>query len=133
MHAAMSERVTVFLQSASFESTYQAATLALTAAAMGDTVWVVLGFAPLRALAVGRLGAPTGEQEEEEAQRAEALGMPAPADLLSEARALGARVVACDTLVRIAGLEPGAATQLDESLGLPSIWRHARAGRTVTF
>ncbi|MBM4379216.1 MAG: hypothetical protein FJ086_07940 [Deltaproteobacteria bacterium] len=129
----MSERLAIFLQSASFEPAYQAGTLAITAAAMGDEVWLVLGFEPLRALAGGRLGSPVGEVEVAEGARAVALGLPTPGELLAEARALGARVVACDTLVRLAGLEPAAVPLLDESLGLPTIWRHARTARTVTF
>jgi peroxiredoxin family protein len=129
----MTERVAVFLQSSSFESTYQAGTLALTAAAMGDEVWVVLGFEPLRALASGRLGAPAGELEAAESARSEALHLPTPRQMLAEARELGVRVVACDTLVRLAGLAAVDVPLLDESLGLPSIWRFARTARSVTF
>jgi peroxiredoxin family protein len=129
----MAERVALFLQSATFEPVYQAATLALTAAAMGDEVWVVLGFAPLRALAEGALGAASGEVEREESVRASQLHLPAPAAMLAEARALGVRVVACDTLARLAGVNPSQLALLDETLGLPSIWRYARSARTMTF
>ncbi|MEN9797056.1 MAG: hypothetical protein RL653_752 [Pseudomonadota bacterium] len=129
----MPERVAVFLQSASFEPAYQASTLALTAAAMGDEVWIVLGFEPLRALAQGRFGAASNGLEHEEAARAGALNLPSPAQLLAEARSLGARCVACDTLVELAGLDASSVPQLDEPLGLASIWRFARAARTVSL
>ena len=129
----MPERVALFLQSASFESAYQATTLALTAAAMGDEVWIVLGFEPLRALSEGRFGVPSGDVERQEAARAGQLNLPAPAQMLAEARSLGARCVACDTLVQLAGLDAAAVPQLDEPLGLASIWRFARAARTVSF
>ena len=129
----MPERVAIFLQSASFEPAYQAATLALTAAAMGDEVWVVLGFEPLRALAAGLFGAPAGPLEPGESEHAAKLNLPPPGKMLEEARALGARCVACDTLVTLAGLEPSRVPQLDEPLGLASIWRFARTGQVVTY
>ena len=133
MKPPMPERVAIFLQLESFEPVYQAGTLALTAAAMGDEAWVVLGFAPLRALAEERLGAPAGATEQQEALRAAELRLPTPQQMLAEARGLGVRVVACDTLARLAGVSPSALPLLDETLGLPSIWRFARTARTVTF
>lgn len=129
----MPERVALFLQSASFEAAYQASTLALTAAAMGDEVWIILGFEPLRALGEGRFGAAADPVEQDEAARAARLNLPSPGQMLAEARSLGARCVACDTLVELAGLDAARVPQLDEPLGLASIWRFARVARTVSL
>ena len=69
-----------------------------------------------------------------ERTRAEGLGVPTPSTMLAEARALGARLVACDTTVRICGFVPEELSNvLDEVPGLPSIWRLTQGARTLTF
>jgi peroxiredoxin family protein len=121
-------RLVVFLHSGSWEARYQATTLALTAAALGDEVTVALFFAPLRSWAEGRFdeGAPP------EAKSAKVASLRTS---LEEARAgLGLRMVACDTAMRLAGLSVEAArAALDEVTTLPALWRLAQAGRAVTL
>ena len=69
-----------------------------------------------------------------ESARAEGLGLPPPAQLLREARGLGARLIACDTTVRICGFVPDELSRvLDEVVGLPTIWRLTEGARTLTF
>jgi len=118
----------VFLHSAGWAARCQAATVAVTAAALGDQVTVALAFEPLRLWTEGRFdeGAPP-------AAAGAKLGSLAGA--LDEARReLGLRVVACETLVRVEGLDPGAvAPALDELTTLPSLWRLAQAGRALAF
>jgi hypothetical protein len=42
--------------------------------------------------------------------------------------------VACDTELRLAGLDPAEArVALDGVVGLPEQWRHAEAGRVLAF
>jgi len=118
----------VFLSSQSWEARYQAVMLAVTAAALGDQVTLVLSFEPLRALVDGRFdeGAPP---------TAPAARVPPLSETLAEARReLGMRVVACETAVRLAGLEPEAARPaLDGLEPLPSLWRLAQVGRSLSF
>ncbi len=124
----MSRPVVILLSSGSWEARYQAATLALTAAAMGDEVHLALFFEPLRAWAADRfdVGAPPTAA----AARAVALR----ASLEEARRDLGVRVVACDTAVRLAGLDPAAvAPALDGIVGLPELWRLARAGQAIAL
>ncbi|MCI0669725.1 MAG: DsrE family protein [Myxococcaceae bacterium] len=130
----MSGRVVFFVQSATFEPAYQVATMGITAAAMGDQVYFVLAFDALRQLVRKSFGLPRTEREAAESARAEGLGLPTPAKLLAEARSLGAKVVACETTVRICGLVPEElAGVLDEVMGLPSIWKLTEGARTLTF
>jgi peroxiredoxin family protein len=132
----MAGRVFFFLQHASFEPAFQAATMGLTAAAMGDEVYFVFAFEALRQLERGELGAPCTPQECEERARAEALNVPAPAQMLQEARGLGARLVACDTTVRLCGLVPhelAAAGVLDEVMGLAALWQLTAGARMLTL
>ena len=130
----MAGRVFFFLQHATYEPAFQAATMGITAVAMGDEVYFVFAFEALRALVEGRFGEPRGAREEEECERARALGVLPPERMLAEARELGARLVACDTTVRICGYAPEALRgPLDEVLGLASLWRLTAGARTLAL
>ena len=130
----MAGRVFFFLQHATYEPAFQAASMGITAAAMGDEVYLVFAFDALRRLVEGRFGLPHGEQEQAELSRAEALGVPAPARMLEEARALGARLIACDTTVRLCGFVPESLHgPLDEVMGLASLWRLTQGARTLAL
>lgn len=134
MLVTMAGRVVFFLQNGTFEPAFQAATMGVTAAAMGDEVTYVFAFDALRSLVRGSFGLPRTEREMAESARAEGLGLPPPAQLLREARGLGARFIACDTTVRICGFLPDELSRvLDEVVGLPTIWRLTEGARTLTF
>lgn len=130
----MSGRVFFFLQHATYEPAFQAASMGITAAAMGDEVYVVFAFDALRQLVSGAFGRPHGAQEQAELARAEGLGVPPPARMLEEARALGAKLIACDTTVRICGFVPEELEgTLDEVMGLASLWRLTQGARTLAL
>lgn len=122
----MKRPVVVFLQRGAWADRYQAVTLAVTAAALGDEVIVALFFEPLRLWVEGRFdeGAPA----EAEAARVVSLR-----ETLEAARKeLGVEVVACDTALRLVGLDPAAlGSALDGVVGLPSLWKSARDGRAI--
>jgi peroxiredoxin family protein len=124
----MAGPLVVFLQRASWEDRYQAVTVAVTAAALGDAVTVALFFEPLRLWVAGRFdeGAPP------EAAAARVLGL---AESLGEARReLGLEVVACDTAVRLAGLDPaGLGNSVDRIASLPALYKAARDGQLVVI
>lgn len=131
----MPGRVFFFLQHATYEPAFQAASMGITAAAMGDEVYFVFAFDALRALVRGHFGLPHSERELSESARAERLGVPSPARMLEEARALGAKLVACDTTVRICGYVPDDLLRgpLDEVMGLASLWRLTDGARTLAL
>jgi peroxiredoxin family protein len=124
----MASPLVIFLSSDSWEARYQATTLALTAAAMGDPVHLALFFGALRAWVEGRFdeGAPP---------HAAAARVPSLRQSLEEGRQhLSLRVVACDTAVRLAALAPEAiARQLDGIAALPDLWRLAGQGRALAL
>ena len=62
----MAGRVVFFLHSASYEPAFEAASLGITAAAMGDEVYFVFAFEALRQLARGGWGLPRTERESAE-------------------------------------------------------------------
>ncbi len=119
-------RLVVLLQHGAWADRYQAVTLAVTAAAMGEAVTVALFFEPLRLWADGRFdeGAPP--------EAAAARVAPLRETLEEARRELGLEVVACDTAVRLAGLDPAAvAPRLDGIVTLPALWKAARDGRQL--
>ncbi len=114
----------LFVHRGSWEDRYQAVTLAVTAAALGDAVTVALFFEPLRRWADGTFdeGAPPSA--------ASARIAPLRETLDEARRELGLKVVACDTAARLAGLDAAtAARTLDGVVTLPALWKAARAGR----
>jgi peroxiredoxin family protein len=129
-------RAVFFVSEAGYEAAWQAASLGLTAAAMGEAVVFVFAFDALRALVSGRFGKPLSERERAEASRGDGLGAPTAASMLQDARGLGARLVACDTTVKLCGFTPGDLEQagdLDEVMGLPQIWRLTEGARVLNF
>jgi peroxiredoxin family protein len=130
----MSERLVLFLRDASYEAAYQAASVGITATAMGEEVYVVFAFDALRQLLAGTFGRPQNEKETAESARAERLGLPQPHRMLEEARSLGAKLVVCDTTLKICGVSPSeVGSALDEVMGLPSIWRLTQGARVISL
>jgi peroxiredoxin family protein len=120
--------VLVLLRSPDWGSRHQATALALTAAAFGHRVVVALSGAALRAWVEGRFdeGAPAAAAG---ARVGSLRGM-----LDEGRRELELEVVACETEVRLAGLDPEAARRaLDALRSLPEQWRGAVEGRVVAF
>ena len=124
----MARPLVILLRSGDWAARYQAVTLALTAAAFGDQVHLALFFEALTAWVEGRFD--EGAPPEAAAARVGSLA----ASLDEGRRELGLKVVACDTVVRLAGLDPArAAAALDGVMGLPELWRIARAGQALAF
>lgn len=131
----MAGRVFFFLQHGTYEPAFQATSMGVTAAAMGDEVYFVFAFDALRQLVRGTFGRPHTDKEVSESERAEGLGVATPQKMLQEARSLGARLVACDTTVRLCGYQPEQlqGSALDEVMGLASLWRLTEGARTLSL
>lgn len=130
----MAGRVVFFVSQPNYEAAYQAASLGITATAMGDEVYLVFAFDALRAHSRDAWGKPYNEREAAESARAEGLGVPTPMRMLSEARAMGARLLVCDTTLKLCGLTAhDLGTKIDEVMGLAAIWRLTQEARTLSF
>jgi len=120
--------VLVLLHAEGWSARYQAVAVALTAAAFGDRVMLALSGPALEAWAAGRFdrGAPPG---------AEAARVGSLAAMLDDGRrGLGLELVACETALRLAGLDPeGARHLLDGIRSLPDQWAHGSGGRVLSF
>jgi len=121
------EALVVFLSSEGWEARWLAVSLALTAAAHGSPVWLALFGEPLRAFLEGRFdeGAPP---QAAQARVGSLAGM-----LEEGVQALGVRLVACDTALRLAGADPAEAGGRVEVTSLPALWREAGQGKLVTL
>ena len=126
----MSRPLVIFLGSSGsgWPARYQAVMVGATAASLGDQVTLALSFEPLRTFVEGRFddGAPAAAAEGR---------VPSLLATLEEARReLGLRVVACETAVRLAGLDPEViGPRLDALEPLTSLWRLAQQGRALAF
>jgi peroxiredoxin family protein len=120
--------VVLLVHHGSWADRYQATTLAVTAAALGERVIVALFFEPLRLWVQGRFD--EGTPPEAAVARVASLR-----ETLEEARQeLGLELVACDTAVRLAGLDPAAlGGVLDRVTTLPQLWQAGREGRVVVI
>ena len=118
----------MFLHRGTWADRYQAVTLAITAAALGEPVTVALFFEPLRLWIEGRFD--EGAPPEAAVARVASLR-----ETLEEARReLGVEVVACDTAVRLVGHDPAdLGGVLDQISTLPQLWQAARSGRHLVI
>lgn len=130
----MVARTVFFLHRQGFEPAWMATSMGVTAAAMGEEVTFVFAFDALRSLVRDQFGKPVSQRETSEAARAKGLGAPTPAKLLAEARTLGARVIACDTTLKLCGFSAADAKgRLDEVMGLAQLWRLTDGAKVLTF
>lgn len=118
----------ILLGGAGWDARRRAAAVALTAAAFGHPVVLALSGDPLRAWVEARFdeGSPPG---------AETARVGSLRAMVEEARRdLGLEVVACDTELRLAGIDPErAAPTLDAVRSLPDQWRTVGQGHVLTF
>lgn len=122
------------LHGESFARRYQVASQAIVAAASGDEVRVVLWFDALARWVRGGFDEPLAGEDAEVARRHAALGLPPPSRMLAEARELGARLWACETGVRLAGIEPAdARAALDDVPGLQELVAVQRDAAVVLY
>jgi hypothetical protein len=118
----------ILLGGAGWDVRRRAISVALTAAAFGHPVVIALSGEPLRAWVDGRFD--NGAPPEATGVRVESL-----VAMLEEGRRdLGVEVVACDTELRLVGIDPGEARpSLDSIRSLPEQWRSAAEGHVLGF
>jgi len=130
----VARRIVLHLHGPSFAHRYQIASHAIAAAAAGDRVLVVLWFDALARWVRGGFDLPLDGEDAAIAARHRGLGLPPPGEMLAEARALGARLVACETAVRLAGLSPAEArARVDDLPGLQEILAEATEADLVLY
>lgn len=128
-------RTLLHLHGESFARRYQVASQAITAAVGDDEVLVVFWFDALRHLGKPAFDAPSEDEADREVwRRHKELGLPPPSEMLAEARALGARFLACETAILLAGRTAEEIRErVDDILGLQEIHALAREAEVVLY
>ncbi len=133
-------RFVIFLHGGTYDKLHQAATIGLTAAAMGKEVYVFLMFWAIKKLAMGELDridfSPAyGAHAEEVARIMTEKKAPKISEMFKEAKEVGSfKLIACS-----AGLEymsvkyEDFASKVDDVLGLPLILNLAADAETTLF
>jgi len=133
-------RFVIFLHGGTYDKLYQAATIGLTAAAMGKDVYVFLMFWAIKKLALGELDrvdfSPAYEAHADEVARIMTeRKVPKISEMFEEAKQVGSfKVIACS-----AGLEymsvkyEDFASKVDDVMGLPLILNLAADAETTLF
>jgi peroxiredoxin family protein len=133
-------RFVIFLHGGTYDKLHQAATIGLTAAAMGKEVYVFLMFWAIKKLAMGELDrvdfSPAYEAHAEEVARIMTeKKAPKISEMFEEAKEVGSfKLIACS-----AGLEymnvkyDDFASKVDDVMGLPLILNLAADAETTLF
>lgn len=133
-------RFVIFLHGGTYDKLHQAATIGLTAAAMGKEVYVFLMFWAIKKLAMGELDridfSPAYEAHAEEVSRIMTeKKAPKISEMFEEAKEVGSfKLIACS-----AGLEymsvkyEDFSSKVDDVLGLPLILNLAAGAETTLF
>ncbi len=139
-HHVKKPKFVIFAHGGTYDKLYQAATIGMTAAAMGKEVYVFLMFWAIKKLAMGELDridfSPAYEDHAEEVARAMIeKKVPKITEMFAEAKQVGSfKVIACS-----AGLEymsvkyEDLAPKVDEVMGLPLILNLAADAETTLF
>ena len=133
-------RFVIFLHGGTYDKLHQAATIGMTAAAMGKDVYVFLMFWAIKKLAMGELDridfSPAYEMHAEEVARIMTeKKVPKISEMFEEAKQVGSfKLIACS-----AGLEymsvkyEDFASKVDDVMGLPLILNLAADAETTLF
>lgn len=130
----------IFAHNATYDALHQVGTLALTAAAMGKDVSVILMFWTIKKVADGRLDAVDfpleyAAQGPKVAQLLEEKKVPKISEMFQEARQVGQfKLIACSAGLEYMDVDAGAiAKNVDEVLGLPAILTLSAGAETTLF
>ncbi|MCP9465413.1 MAG: hypothetical protein NNA25_11555 [Nitrospira sp.] len=130
----------IFAHNATYDKLHQAATLGLTAAAMGKDVIVVLLFWTIKKLAEGRLDEVDFPPEyaaasAEVARLLKEKKVPTISEMFQDAKRVGKfRLVACSAGLEYMGVDNQAVEQqVDQVLGLPAILKLTEGAETKLF
>ena len=134
------KKFVIFAHGATYDKLHQVGTLALTAAALGREVHVILMFWAIKKLAMGEFDTIDFPPEysaytKDVARLLKEKNIPAITEMFSDARQVGTfRLIACSAGLEYMGVDHDKLTSLvDEVLGLPAILRMTFDAETSLF
>ncbi len=136
----LNRKFVIFAHGATYDKLHQVGTLALTAAALGRDVHVILMFWAIKKLAMGELDKVDFPPEynaytEDVSRLLKEKRIPAITQMFSDARQVGTfRLIACSAGLEYMGVDHDKLVSLvDEVLGLPAILRMTFDAETSLF
>ncbi len=134
------KKFVIFAHGATYDKLHQVGTLALTSAALGRDVHVILMFWAIKKLAIGRFDTIDFPPEyraytDDVARLLEEKKIPAITKMFSDARQVGKfRLIACSAGLEYMGVDSDKLVSLvDEVLGLPAILSMTFDAETALF
>lgn len=133
-------KLVIFAQSSTYDRLYQTATIAVTAAAMGEEVYVVLFFEALRKFVDGKTDIEDMSVEfqnhgKDVYQKMKKMNPNSIPDMIETVKSLGTlKFLACSANVEFMGLEKEEVLKkVDEITGLPSILKLVSEADTTLY
>lgn len=130
----------IFAHNATYDKLHQAATLGMTASAMGKDVIIILLFWTIKKLAEGKIDQIDFPPEyagsaDEVARLLKEKKVPKISEMFQDARHVGSfRLIACSAGLEYMGVESAAVEKnVDEVLGLPAIISLTSGAETTLF
>jgi len=133
-------RLVIFAHSSTFDRLYQTATIAVTAAAMGEEVYVVLFFEALKKFVEGKtdiedMSAEFQNNGKDVYQKMKAMNPNSITEMIDTVKSLGTlKFLACSANVEFMGLrKEEVLKKVDEITGLPSILKLVSEADTTLY
>ena len=134
-----SGKFVIFAHGGTYDKLYQTTTIALTAAAMGKEVYIILFFWALKKLYAGQLDQPDFPVEYKDwSHRIIALmktkKVPPITEMLKEARGMGVKIIVCSAGLDYMDIEKDKQPDLiDDIWGLPKVLTTVEQAETVLY
>jgi peroxiredoxin family protein len=130
----------IFAHSGTYDKLHQIATIALTAAAMGSEVYIVLFFWALKKFYSGQLDRSDFPVEYQSwshkiTQLMKEKNVPPISEMLREARGMGAKVIVCSAGLEYMDIDDKTPKDglIDDVWGLPQVLTTAEGAHTVLY
>lgn len=129
----------IFAHSGTYDKLHQVATIALTAAAMGSEVYIILFFWALKKLYRGELDEPDFPVEYQSWSHKiihlmQEKKVPPVSEMLKEARDIGVKIIVCSAGLEYMDIEKETKSELiDDVWGLPKVLTVVEEAETVLY
>jgi len=134
------DKFIIFAHSGTYDRLHQVATLALTAAAMGQEVYIILFFWALKKFCSDDLDRPDFPPEHQALGRQvsklmEEKKVPKVSEMLKDAKGIGrVKIIICSAGLEYMDIEKGKQSDLiDEVWGLPTVLNEVKGAATVLY
>jgi peroxiredoxin family protein len=134
------DKYVIFAHSGTYDRLHQVATLALTAAAMGQEVYIILFFWALKKFCSGNLDQPDFPEEYQTlgkrvSKLMEEKKVPKVSEMLKDAKGIGrVKIIICSAGLEYMDIEKGKRSDLvDEVWGLPTVLSAVKGATTILY